>query len=190
MELAFWKGKKIFLTGHTGFKGSWLCLWLKKLGAEVVGYALEPATSPSLFQTAEVSKGMTSVIGDIRDHDSLSKVMSDADPDIVIHMAAQALVRYSYDFPVETYGVNVMGTVHLLETARACRSVRAVLVVTSDKCYENRERDEGYRENEPMGGHDPYSSSKGCAELVVSSYRNSFLIKSRLPLSLRPVPEM
>ena len=174
MELSFWKGKKIFLTGHTGFKGSWLCLWLKKLGADVTGYALEPATSPSLFQVAEVEKGMTSVIGDIRDRDTLCKVISDAAPEIVIHMAAQALVRYSYDHPVETYDVNVMGTIHLLEAIRQCQSVQAALVVTSDKCYQNQERDQGYREDEPMGGHDPYSSSKGCTELVVSAYRNSF----------------
>ena len=174
MTFSFWEGKKVFVTGHTGFKGSWLCLWLKQLGAKVVGYALEPTTSPSLFQEAEVEKGMTSVIGDIRDHDKLRKTMAQAKPDIVIHMAAQALVRYSYDHPAETYEVNVMGTVNLLEAVRACESVRAALVVTSDKCYENRERDRGYTEDEPMGGHDPYSSSKGCAELVVSAYRNSF----------------
>ena len=177
MELSFWKGKKVFVTGHTGFKGSWLCLWLKKLGAEVVGYALEPATSPSLFQESAVAKGMTSIIGDIRDRDNLAKVMSEAAPEIVIHMAAQALVRYSYDHPVETYEVNVMGTVNLLEAVRACESVQAALVVTSDKCYENREWDRGYREDEPMGGYDPYSNSKGCAELVVSAYRNSFFNK-------------
>lgn len=177
MELSFWKGKKVFITGHTGFKGSWLCLWLNKLGAEVVGYALEPDTSPSLFQEAGVAAGITSVIGDIRDRSTLSKVMAEAAPEIVIHMAAQALVRYSYDHPAETYEVNVMGTVNLLEAVRACKSVRAALVVTSDKCYENQEWVWGYRENEPMGGHDPYSNSKGCAELVVSAYRNSFFNK-------------
>lgn len=174
MTLSFWKGKKVFVTGHTGFKGSWLCLWLKKLGAKVVGYALDPATSPSLFEEAGVETGMTSVIGDIRDSDKLSKAIAKAAPDIVIHMAAQALVRYSYDHPAETYEVNVMGTVNILEAVRTCKSVRAALVVTSDKCYENQERDQGYREDEPMGGHDPYSSSKGCAELVTSAYRNSF----------------
>ena len=174
MAFSFWEGKKVFITGHTGFKGSWLCLWLKQLGAKVVGYALEPATSPSFFKVAEVEKGMTSVIGDIRDHEKLSATMTQSEPDIVIHMAAQALVRYSYNHPAETYEVNVMGTVNTLEAVRACKSVRAVLVVTSDKCYENQERDRGYQEDEPMGGHDPYSSSKGCAELVVSAYRNSF----------------
>jgi len=177
MELSFWKGKKIFVTGHTGFKGSWLCLWLKKLGAEVVGYALEPATSPSLFQEAGVEAGMMSVIGDIRDRNNLAKVMTKAAPDIVIHMAAQALVRYSYDHPAETYEVNVMGTVNVLEAVRECGSVRMALVVTSDKCYENREWVWGYRENESMGGYDPYSNSKGCAELVVSAYRSSFFNK-------------
>ena len=174
MEPSFWQGKKVFITGHTGFKGSWLSLWLKKLGADVVGYALAPLTSPALFQVSEVAQGMTSVTGDIRDRANLCQVMSSAAPDIVIHMAAQALVRYSYDHPAETYEVNVMGTVNLLEAIRACESVRAVLVVTSDKCYENREWARGYRENDAMGGYDPYSSSKGCAELVVAAYRNSF----------------
>lgn len=174
MNSSFWNGKKVFVTGHTGFKGSWLCLWLKKSGADVVGYALEPSTSPSLFHVADVEKGMNSIIGDIRDCEKLGRALSEAAPDIVIHMAAQALVRYSYEQPVETYEVNVMGTVNLLEAVRSCKSVRAVLVVTSDKCYENREWVWGYRENEPMGGHDPYSSSKGCAELIVSAYRNSF----------------
>lgn len=177
MTLSFWKGKKVFITGHTGFKGSWLCLWLQKLDAKVVGYALEPATSPSLFEEAKVGAGMTSVIGDIRDSDKVSKAMAKAAPDIVIHMAAQALVRRSYDHPAETYEVNVMGTVNILEAVRMCKSVRAGLMVTSDKCYENQERDRGYREEEPMGGHDPYSSSKGCAELVTAAYRSSFFNK-------------
>ena len=144
------------------------------MGADVTGYALEPATTPSLFEVADVAGGMNSVIGDIRDRDHLCKCMSDARPDIVIHMAAQPLVRYSYRHPVETYEVNVMGTVNLLEAVRKRDSVRAVLVITSDKCYENRERDAGYREDEAMGGYDPYSSSKGCTELVVSAYRQSF----------------
>ncbi|MDT8375594.1 MAG: CDP-glucose 4,6-dehydratase [Mariprofundaceae bacterium] len=174
MNPLFWKGRRVFITGHTGFKGSWLCLWLKQLGAEVTGYALDPATTPSLFEVADVAGGMNSVIGDIREREGLARAMSEARPEVVIHMAAQALVRYSYQHPVETYEVNVMGTVNLLEAVRSCDSVRSVLVVTSDKCYENRERDAGYREDEPMGGHDPYSNSKGCTELVVAAYRQSF----------------
>ncbi len=174
----FWKGKKVFLTGHTGFKGSWLSLWLQQLGAEVTGYALQPPTNPSLFEVAGVTQGMNSVIGDIRDGAALGKAMREAAPDIVIHMAAQALVRHSYVDPVETYSTNVMGTVHVLEAVRKTRSVRAVVNVTSDKCYENREWVWGYRENEPMGGFDPYSNSKGCAELVTSAYRNSFFSPS------------
>ena len=171
---SFWKGRRVFVTGHTGFKGSWLCLWLKQLGAEVTGYALAPATVPSFFSVADVVGGMNSIIGDVRDRERLANAMFEARPEIVIHMAAQALVRYSYHHPVETYEVNVMGTVNLLEAVRGCDSVRSVLVVTSDKCYENREREAGYREDEAMGGYDPYSSSKGCAELVVAAYRQSF----------------
>jgi len=174
MNPAFWKGRRVFVTGHTGFKGSWLCLWLKQLGAEVTGYALEPATDPSLFTVADVAGGMNSIVGDIRDREKLAQAMLEAKPEVVIHMAAQALVRYSYQHPVETYEVNVMGTVNLLEAVRSCDSVRTVLVITSDKCYENQEREAGYREHEPMGGFDPYSNSKGCAELVVSAYRQSF----------------
>ena len=171
---AFWKGKKVFVTGHTGFKGSWLCLWLQQLGAEVTGYALHPPTTPSLFEVAQVACGMKSIIGDIRDGEALANAMQGAAPDVVIHMAAQPLVRYSYSEPVETYSTNVMGTVHLLEAVRKTPSVRAVVNVTSDKCYENKEWVWGYRENEAMGGYDPYSSSKGCAELIASAYRNSF----------------
>lgn len=174
MNMTFWRGKKVFLTGHTGFKGSWLSLWLQQLGAEVTGYALQPPTNPSLFEVASVAQGMISIIGDIRDSAVLSKAMRAAAPDIVIHMAAQPLVRFSYVNPVETYSTNVMGTVHLLEAVRQTPSVRAVVNVTSDKCYDNKEWIWGYRENEPMGGYDPYSSSKGCAELVASAYRNSF----------------
>jgi len=170
----FFRGKKVFLTGHTGFKGSWLSLWLQQLGAEVTGYALQPPTNPSLFEVANVAQGMTSIIGDIRDAEALNKAMRNAAPDIVIHMAAQPLVRYSYVNPVETYSTNVMGTVHLLEAVRQTPSVRAVVNVTSDKCYDNKEWVWGYRENEAMGGFDPYSNSKGCAELVTSAYRNSF----------------
>lgn len=164
----------MLITGHTGFKGSWLSLWLQSLGAQVVGYALSPPTKPSLFEVAEVSKGMTSIIGDIRDLEHLRAVFAEHRPEIVIHMAAQPLVRYSYVEPVETYSTNVMGTVNLLEAVRSTNSVKAVVNVTTDKCYENREWAWGYRENEPMGGYDPYSSSKGCAELVTAAYRNSY----------------
>lgn len=174
MNADFWSGKNVFVTGHTGFKGSWLCLWLQQLGANVTGYALQPPTDPSLFDIAQVGQGMHSIIGDIRDAAALAEAMQAAAPDIVIHMAAQPLVRYSYIEPVETYSTNVMGTVHLLEAVRKTPSVRAVVNVTSDKCYENREWVWGYRENEAMGGYDPYSSSKGCAELVASAYRNSY----------------
>jgi len=170
----FWSGRKVFLTGHTGFKGSWLSLWLQQLGAEITGYALPPPTHPSLFEVADVAQSMTSVIGDIRDGVMLAKAMRQAAPDVVIHMAAQPLVRRSYRDPVETYSTNVMGTVHLLEAIRQTPSVRAVVNVTTDKCYENKEWVWGYRESEPMGGFDPYSSSKGCAELVTAAYRNSF----------------
>lgn len=172
---SFFRGKKVFITGHTGFKGSWLCLWLHKLGAEVHGYALEPPTTPSLFELANVFALLkTHRIADIRDASTLADAMQQAQPEIVIHMAAQPLVRDSYKIPVETYATNVMGTVHLLEAVRGCSSVRAVVNVTTDKCYENREWVWGYRENEPMGGFDPYSNSKGCSELVTAAYRNSF----------------
>lgn len=173
MNPAFWRGKRVFLTGHTGFKGSWLALWLQRLGAEVTGFAL-PAGSPSLFAAAGVADGMHSIEGDIRNPDALRAALQAAQPQIVIHMAAQALVRYSYANPVETYATNVLGLVHLFEAVRATPGVKAVVNVTSDKCYENREWVWGYRENEPMGGYDPYSNSKGCAELVTSAYRSSF----------------
>jgi CDP-glucose 4,6-dehydratase len=174
MSANFWTGKKVFVTGHTGFKGSWLSLWLQMLGAEVIGYALAPPTSPSLFELANVAHGMTSVVGDIKDLNLLKQVMQSYQPDIVIHMAAQALVRESYHNPVDTYAVNIMGTVNVLEAVRSVSSVRAVVSITSDKCYENREWVWGYRESDPMGGYDPYSSSKGCAELVATAYRQSF----------------
>lgn len=178
MNPSFWNGKKVFVTGHTGFKGSWLSLWLHQLGAQVAGYALQPPTSPSLFEVAQVAQGMKSNIGDIRDASMLANAMRQAGPEIVIHMAAQPLVRRSYVDPIETYSTNVMGTVHLLEAVRQTPSVRAVVNVTTDKCYENKEWVWGYRENEPMGGFDPYSSSKGCAELVTAAYRNSFFNSS------------
>ena len=180
---SFWKDKRVFVTGHTGFKGGWICLWLKHLGAEVIGYSLEPATVPSLFEVANVGEGMQSIIGDIRDDAKLSKAISESNPDLVIHMAAQPLVRYSYAQPAETYEVNVMGTVYLLEAVRAMPSVKAIVNVTSDKCYENQERIRGYSENEAMGGVDPYSSSKGCAELVTSAYRQSFFEPAGIALA-------
>jgi CDP-glucose 4,6-dehydratase len=174
VDPAFWRGKRVFLTGHTGFKGGWLSLWLQHLGAQVHGYALAPEGPHALFVVARVAEGMGSTIGDIRDLSALKAAVHAFRPDIVIHMAAQPLVRLSYAQPVETYAINVMGTVHLLEAVRESPSVRAVVNVTTDKCYENREWAWGYREDEPMGGHDPYSNSKGCAELVSSAYRRSF----------------
>lgn len=171
----FWRGKRVFLTGYTGFKGSWLSLWLQSMGAEVCGYALMPSTETNMFTVAGVNKGMTSgVIADIRDVDQLCRAMQAAHPEIVFHLAAQPLVRYSYTQPLETYTVNVLGTVHLFEAVRVTPNVKVVVNVTTDKCYENRESIWGYRENEAMGGFDPYSSSKGCAELVTSAYRRSF----------------
>ncbi|MFA5329748.1 MAG: CDP-glucose 4,6-dehydratase [Prolixibacteraceae bacterium] len=169
-----YKSRKVLITGHTGFKGSWLCLLLNKLEADVYGYALEPPTHPSLFDEAKIGELMTSFIGDIRDLNNLQKIMDQIQPEIVIHMAAQPLVRESYKIPVETYAINVMGTVHLLEACRNTNSVKAIVNVTTDKCYENREWHWGYRENEPMGGYDPYSNSKGCSELVTSAYRSSY----------------
>lgn len=174
MNPDFWRGKRVFLTGHTGFKGGWLSLWLQSLGVELTGYALNPPTQPSLFEVARVRQSMRSIIADIRDLPALQQALQDAQPEIVFHLAAQPLVRYSYVNPVETYATNVMGTVHLLEAVRYTPSVKAVVNVTSDKCYENSEWVWGYREHEPMGGYDPYSNSKGCAELVTRAYRNSF----------------
>ena len=170
----FWKGKKVFLTGHTGFKGSWISLWLQKKGALLRGYSLDVNSEPSLFISGAVASGMESVIGDIRDLNFLTKNIEQFKPEIVIHMAAQPLVKRSYEQPVETFSTNVMGTVNLLEAVRSVSSVKSVVNVTSDKCYENREWEWGYRENEPMGGFDPYSNSKGCSELVTSCYINSF----------------
>lgn len=171
----FWCNKKVFLTGHTGFKGGWLSLWLSSMGAKVIGYALAPNTDTNLFDVLGVDGLIEkSHIGDIRDLAALQKAMTEAKPDVVIHMAAQPLVRYSYANPVETYATNVMGTVHVLESARHNSSVSATVAVTTDKCYENKEWAWGYRENEPMGGYDPYSNSKGCAELVISAYRQSY----------------
>ena len=174
MNFDFWKGRRVFVTGHTGFKGGWMVTWLKKMGAVVKGYSLKPSTKPSLFDVANVGDCIESEIGNIRNLDCLKKSILNFAPEIVIHMAAQALVRHSYQDPIGTYKTNIMGTVNLLESVRYCHSVRAVVNVTTDKCYENKEWVWAYRENEPMGGHDPYSSSKGCAELITSAYRSSF----------------
>lgn len=179
MDANFWKSKKVFLTGHNGFKGSWLSLWLRAMGAEVCGYALEPPTTPSLFELLRLEGEMDSRRGDVRDLATLEAAMREFAPEIVFHLAAQPLVRLSYQQPAETYAVNVMGTVHVLDAVRRLPSVRAVVIVTSDKCYENRERQRPYGEQEPMGGFDPYSSSKGCAELVTSAYRRSFFPPQR-----------
>lgn len=170
----FWRGKHVFLTGHTGFKGAWLSLWLTDLGADVTGFSLPPPTDPSLFDLARVGERLRHIPGDIRDADAVVNAVREARPDVVIHMAAQSLVRLSYEEPVATYAANVMGTVNLLEAVRRTDTARAVVCVTSDKCYENLETDRPYREGDAMGGYDPYSSSKGCSELVVAAYRRSF----------------
>ena len=173
-RMSFWKNKRVLLTGHTGFKGGWLALWLQQMGADLCGYALEPPTTPSLFENAQIAAQMRSVIADIRDLEALKRAFAEWRPEIVIHLAAQALVRASYDDPIGTYATNVMGTAHVLEAVRCCNSVRSVVVITSDKCYENREWCWPYRETDSLGGYDPYSNSKAAAELVVSAYRNSF----------------
>lgn len=174
----FWQEKRVFLTGHTGFKGSWLSLWLQKMGATLTGFALPPSTSPSLFKVANVAPGMTSIIGDIRDMKHLSQALADSKPQIVLHLAAQALVGEGYRDPLGTYATNIQGTANLLEAIRSTPSVTAVIVVTSDKCYDNKEWPWPYRENEALGGHDPYSSSKACAELITAAYRDSFLAQA------------
>ncbi len=177
-----WRGRRVFLTGHTGFKGSWLALWLHRLGAEVTGFALPPPTDPSLFATARIGELVTHVEGDVRDAGAVAEAMAGARPEVVFHLAAQPLVRLSYEEPVETYATNVMGTVHVLEAARRVGAA-ATVCVTTDKCYENREQIEPYRETDAMGGHDPYSSSKGCAELVVAAYRRSYFADAGLQLA-------
>lgn len=184
MRREFWRNKRVFLTGYTGFKGSWLALWLQDMGAEVHGYALDPPTEPNLFSVARVEEGMTtSTIADIRDAETFTDAIKAAKPEIVIHMAAQSLVRYSYVKPVETYAVNVMGTINLLEAVRNTPGICAVVNVTTDKCYENREWLWSYREDEPLGGHDPYSSSKACAEIVTSAWRRSYLDSAGVALA-------
>lgn len=174
MNPSFWKGKTVFLTGHTGFKGSWLSLWLQKLGVNLVGYSKSIPTNPSLFELVKIDSEMVSIMGDVRDYQHLLESIKKYNPEIVIHMAAQAILRNSYQDPVETYSTNVMGTVNLLESIRKIGNVRVILNVTSDKCYEAKKLSRGYKEDDPMGGYDPYSNSKACAELVTSSFRNSF----------------
>lgn len=184
MNRAFWNGKRVFLTGHTGFKGSWLALWLADMGAEVHGYALDAPTEPNLFSVCKLSTHIAnSTIADLRNADTLVRAMQAAQPHVVLHLAAQSLVRYSYNAPVETYAVNVMGTVNVLEAVRQTPTVKAVVNVTTDKCYENREWVWPYRENEAMGGADPYSSSKACSELVTAAYRQSFLDSTGVQLA-------
>ena len=181
--LDFYKGKKVFITGHTGFKGSWLCKLLANAGADVTGYSLNPPTSPSLFEIANIESDVKSVIGDIRDFDSLKKAFDEAQPEIVLHLAAQPIVRDSYKMPAYTYETNVMGTVNILECVRQSNCVKSFLNVTTDKVYENREWQWGYRENEPLDGFDPYSNSKSCSELVTHSYKNSFFADGRTAIS-------
>ncbi len=176
---AFWRGRRVFLTGHTGFKGAWMALLLRSFGAKVYGFALAPDSEHGLFVQARVARDVDHRIGDIRDLPQLQSALAAAKPDVVIHMAAQSLVRLSYREPVETYATNVMGTVNLLEAVRQVSGIEGVVIVTSDKCYENTGSAEGYRETDPMGGYDPYSSSKGCAEIVTTAYRRSFFQEGR-----------
>lgn len=181
IDPSFWSGKRVFVTGHTGFKGSWLCLWLSRMGAQVTGYALPPPSNPSLFEMARVAELVDSQIADIGDRPRLEEAMRRARPEIVIHMAAQSLVRYSYENPVETFQTNVMGTAHVLDAVRRTPDVRAVVVVTSDKCYFNEEWVWGYREDSRLGGVDPYSGSKGAAEMVVTAYQHAYFSADRNP---------
>lgn len=182
-DFTFYKGKKVLVTGHTGFKGSWMSYLLLSLGAEVTGFALEPPTEPSLFELCNLKDRMNSIIGDIRNLELLQKVFHDTQPEIVIHMAAQPIVRESYKNPVYTYDVNVMGTVNVLECVRTTSSVRSFINVTTDKVYLNKEWEWGYRENEELNGYDPYSNSKSCSELVTSSYKNSFFADGKVAIS-------
>jgi len=177
MNPAFWAGKTVLVTGHTGFKGSWLSLWLQSLGAHTIGLSLPPPTEPSLFKLAQVGKRMTSIIGDIRDYEHLANIVEKHQPDLVFHLAAQSLVRSSYTHPIDTFSTNIMGAVHLLEVARNSHSIKSIVVVTSDKCYANPTSTKGLAENDALGGHDPYSSSKACAEIVTAAYQKSFFIK-------------
>ena len=183
LNLSFYKGKRVLVTGHTGFKGSWMCQVLKNAGAVVTGYSQTPPTTPALFELANVADGMTSVIGDIRDFDALKKCFDEAKPEIVLHLAAQPIVRDSYKDPRYTYETNVMGTVNILECVRLSDSVRSFLNVTTDKVYRNNEWEWGYRENEPLDGFDPYSNSKSCSELVTHSYKDSFFADGKVAIS-------
>lgn len=178
LDLNFWKDKRVFLTGHTGFKGSWLSLWLQSLGSNLTGFALDPYTKPSFFELANIERDMHSIIGDIRDFKKIKNAIDNFKPEIIIHMAAQPIVRRSYKDPIETYSTNIMGTVHLLEAAREIGGVKAFLNVTSDKCYENKEVDIAYSEDQVLGGHDPYSSSKACSEIITKAYHSSFFDKN------------
>lgn len=183
IQPGFWRGKRVLLTGHTGFKGGWLALWLQSMGAELRGIALEPPTTPALFDAARIADGMDHCIADIRDFSATRALFTGFQPEIVLHLAAQPLVRYSYRHPLETYATNVMGTLHVLEAARAAGSVRAIVNVTTDKCYEQDGATRAFREQDPMGGHDPYSSSKGCVELASSAWRRSFLADEGIALA-------
>lgn len=184
MHSSFWKSKSVFLTGHTGFKGGWMAFWLSQLGAKVHGYSLAPPTEPNFFTETKLQERMvSSVIGDIRDLENLAKALKQAKPDILIHMAAQPLVRESYNTPVETFASNVLGTVNVLEAARQAGTIKAVVNITTDKCYENKEWLWPYRENDRLGGHDPYSASKACAEIAAAAYRNSFLTEAGIHLA-------
>src|SRR5438445_4011239 len=176
--LEFWRNRRVFLTGHTGFKGSWLSLWLQDLGAQLVGYSLAPPTEPNLFTQAKVQNGMVSICGDVLELPVLQDCIGQQQPEVIFHLAAQSVVRRSYVDPVRTFATNVLGTVNVLEAVRHCPSVRSVVIVTSDKCYENEERLRPYNESDRLGGSDPYSSSKACAELVTAAYRRSFFPES------------
>ncbi len=181
IDKSFWKDKKVFVTGNSGFKGSWLSMILNHLESDILGFSLEPNTNPSLFYEAKLDKKIKTIFGDIRDFELLKKSIMDYNPEILVHMAAQPLVRYSYKNPLETYSTNLMGTVNVLESARHCNNLKSVVIITTDKCYENIEKKTGYVESDPMGGFDPYSSSKGCAELATSAYIRSFFSKNNSP---------
>lgn len=183
MNRVFWKNRRVLITGHTGFKGAWLSLWLQELGATICGIALEPNTQPNLFSLFKLADTMQHHVADIREFNPIQKIIHSFKPEIIIHMAAQPLVRYSYQNPIETYATNMMGTVHIFEAAKTCESIKAVVNVTTDKCYENQEWLWGYRENDRLGGYDPYSNSKACSELITSSYRNSFYQKLQIGLA-------
>ncbi len=174
MDKKFWNGKTVLLTGHTGFKGSWLTLWLKRMGAKITGFSKDIPTTPSFFELANVKNGINSIEGDIRNFEEINNIIRKIEPEIVIHLAAQSLVRLSYDEPRETYGTNVMGTVNLFDALRGQKKTHIIINVTSDKCYESKEFSRGYTENDVLGGYDPYSSSKGCSELITTAFRNSY----------------